>query len=153
MRLFYSAEKQSPGGVLWKRCSWNFCKLHSKTPVLGLFFKLKQGWLLQTFFIKKKIRTHVFLCSFCESLKETLSQITPWYCCCLENNHSENCVCWRPSCSETIKMCVCKITMRLLTHAFSKEFSKMFRNSKILCDFSNFQQKLWLSQAATGGVL
>ena len=71
MRLFYSPEKQSPGGVLWKRCSWNFCKLHSKTPVLGLFFKLKQGWRLQIFLLKRRYG-HMYFPVHLQKLKGNL---------------------------------------------------------------------------------
>ena len=32
-------QKQSPRGVLWKRCSWKLRKIHKKTPVSEVFCK------------------------------------------------------------------------------------------------------------------
>ena len=37
-------EKQSPGGVLLKRCSWKLRKIHRKTPVpVSFLIKLQVG--------------------------------------------------------------------------------------------------------------
>ena len=37
--LMRNIQKQSPRVVLWERCSWKFHKIHSKTPVPGVFLR------------------------------------------------------------------------------------------------------------------
>ena len=51
-------QKQLPGGVLWKRCSQKFCKIHRKTPVS---------------YSKKRLRHRFFPVNFAKFL------ITPLY--------------------------------------------------------------------------
>ena len=38
MELMELRMKQSSGGVLQKRCSYEFCKIHKKTPALAYVF-------------------------------------------------------------------------------------------------------------------
>ena len=60
-------QKQSSRGVLWKRCSYNFRKIHSKTPVTSLFIN----------FIKRETLAQVVSCEFCEIYKNNFSYRTP----------------------------------------------------------------------------
>ena len=55
-------QKQSSGGVLWKRCSWKFHKIQRKTPVSEFLFLTK----LVCNFIKKEALSQVFSCEFRE---------------------------------------------------------------------------------------
>ena len=57
-------QKQSPRGVLWKRCSQKFCTIHRKTRVPGCNF------------IKKRL-AQVFSCEFCEISNNTFYHRTP----------------------------------------------------------------------------
>ena len=53
--------KQSPGGVLQKRCSYKFSKIHKKTPALKTRFADLQSLVL----LKKRFRHRCFLVNSC----------------------------------------------------------------------------------------
>ena len=52
-KLIFHTQKQSPKGILWKRCSLKFCRLHRKTLVPESLY----------------LNAHVFSSKFCEILK------------------------------------------------------------------------------------
>ena len=56
-------QKQSSGGVLWKRCPYKFRKIHRKTPVPESLFK--------------ETLAQVFSCEFCEIYKNIFFYRTP----------------------------------------------------------------------------
>ena len=53
-------QKHSSGGVLWKRCSWKFRKIHRKTPVSESLFNKVAG-LRPATLLKKVSGTVAFL--------------------------------------------------------------------------------------------
>ena len=68
-------QKQSPEGVLQKRCSQKFCKIQRKTPVTQSLFLIKlQAEACN--FIEKETLAQVFYCEFCEIYKNTISYRT-----------------------------------------------------------------------------
>ena len=53
-------QKQSSGGVLQKRCSYEFCKIHKKTPALTCVFN-EAADLQNLILSKKRFRNRCFL--------------------------------------------------------------------------------------------
>ena len=66
----YSLQKQSPRGVLLKRCSWKFAKFKGKHLHLKLQVSVCNS-------IKKETLTQVFSCEFYEISKNTFPYRTP----------------------------------------------------------------------------
>ena len=64
-------QKQSSGGVLQKRCSYEFCKIHKKTPALTCVFN-EAADLQSLTLSKKEVPTHMFSCEFCEISHNTI---------------------------------------------------------------------------------
>ena len=68
---WYCNQKQSSGGVLQRRCCYEFCKIHKKTPVLTCVFN--QTADLQSLTLsKKEVPTQMFSCKFCEISHNTI---------------------------------------------------------------------------------
>ena len=64
-------QKQSSGGVLQKRCSYEFCKIHKKTPVVTCVFN-EAADLQSLTLSKKEVPTHMFSCEFCKISHNTI---------------------------------------------------------------------------------
>ena len=75
-RWYYYNLKQPSGGVLQKRCSYEFCKIHKKTAAqlwkqLRLVFK-EAADLQSLTLSKKEIPAQMFSCEFCEISHNTI---------------------------------------------------------------------------------
>ena len=68
--------KQLLRGVLWKRCSEKFCKIHRKKSVPESLFLIRLQ-VLNLHLYLKKIQAQLFSSKFCEISKNTFSYRTP----------------------------------------------------------------------------
>ena len=66
-------QKQSSGGVLQKKCSYEFCKIHKKTPALDSRFKRSCRSTVFNFFKKRDSRT-------CLLVNSAKFLIRPFFC-------------------------------------------------------------------------
>ena len=67
-------QEQPSGDVLWKGCSWEFCKIHRKYPLLESLLN-KFGVLQSTTLFKKETPTQAFSYEFCEIFKDTSGRL------------------------------------------------------------------------------
>ena len=73
----YVIQNQSPGGVLSKRCSLKFCKIHRKTPVPESLFIQVAGGACNI--IKNDALAQVFSCEFCKISKNAFFTEHLWW--------------------------------------------------------------------------
>ena len=63
LNLYQEAKKQSPTDVLLERCSYKFCKIHRKIPLL-------ESLLQQS--CRPRALAEMLSCEFCETSKNIL---------------------------------------------------------------------------------
>ena len=71
IKMTLSKNRSSPPEVSCKKCSWRYCKIHKKTPVLELWFEFlfnKVACLKACKFIQKRLPHRYFQVNFAKSL-------------------------------------------------------------------------------------